>query len=67
MEVNTCKVHSVQVGNSYTCDTFEMKAALKAEQNCISCVRFEASDCANPKKAAPSMSCNHWAPKNASA
>jgi len=67
IEGNTCKVHGVQVGTSYTCDSFEMKAALKTEQNCVSCVRFETSDCANPQKAAPGMSCNHWAPQKASA
>jgi len=60
---NTCKQHGVQVGTSYTCDSFEMKAALKSEQHCVTCVRYETSDCANPQKAAPEMSCNHWAPQ----
>lgn len=67
VEANICKVHSVKVGNSYTCDSFEMKVALKDAQNCISCVRYETSDCVNPQKAAPGMSCNNWAPQKASA
>ena len=52
LEGNTCKVHGVKVGNSYTCDSFEMKQALKNDTNCVSCIRFEASDFANPQKAA---------------
>lgn len=64
---NKCKVHGVKVDTSYTCDSFEMKAALKNDPNCMTCVRYESTTCANPKKAAPAMLCSHWAPQNASA
>ncbi|MDT7829766.1 hypothetical protein RQM65_13915 [Pricia sp. S334] len=67
MEGSVCKVHGVKVSNSYTCDSFDMKAALKDDRNCVTCVRYETSDCANPQKAAPGMLCSHWAPQNASA
>jgi hypothetical protein len=30
-----CKVHGVKVSTSYTCDSFEMKAALKNDPNLI--------------------------------
>ena len=62
-----CKVHNVKVSNSYTCDSFEMKAALKDDPNCLTCSRYESPSCANPKKAAPGMMCSHWAPQHASA
>lgn len=67
MEGSVCKVHGVKVSNSYTCDSFDMKAALKDDRNCVTCVRYETSDCANPAKAAPGMLCSHWAPQYASA
>ena len=57
-----CLLHKVSVGASYTCDSFEMRAALKDDPNCVSCVRFGKEDCAHPHKAAPGMLCNHWAP-----
>ncbi|MFS4418494.1 hypothetical protein [Maribacter sp. 2307ULW6-5] len=65
MEGGKCKVHGVQVSNSYVCDSFEMKSALKDDRNCTSCVRYETSDCANPEKAAPGMLCTQWAPQTA--
>ncbi|WP_373516507.1 hypothetical protein [Pricia sp.] len=67
MEGSVCEVHGVKVSHSYTCDSFEMKAALKDDRNCVTCVRYETSDCANPQKAAPGMLCSHWAPQNAHA
>lgn len=67
MEGGVCRVHGVKVSNSYTCDSFDMKAALKDDRNCVTCVRYETSDCANPQKAAPGMLCSHWAPLNANA
>ncbi|MEL6810338.1 MAG: hypothetical protein AAFP76_03265 [Bacteroidota bacterium] len=67
LEKNRCKVHNVIVSNTYTCDSFEMKAALKDQRNCITCIRYEETDCANPQKAAPGMLCAHWAPVNATA
>ena len=67
LDGSICKVHGVKVSNSYTCDTFEMKAVLKDDRNCVTCVRYETSDCANPQKAAPGMLCSQWAPQNASA
>tara|TARA_B100001057_G_scaffold344692_1_gene345710 strand:- start:9825 stop:9959 length:135 start_codon:yes stop_codon:yes gene_type:complete len=42
-----------------------MKESIKNDRNCITCVRYEAPTCENPKKAAPKMSCSHWAPQNA--
>tara|TARA_B100001758_G_scaffold207948_1_gene189325 strand:+ start:165 stop:299 length:135 start_codon:yes stop_codon:yes gene_type:complete len=42
-----------------------MKAAIKNDPSCVTCVRYEAPSCENPKKAAPKMSCSHWAPQNA--
>ncbi|MBQ0734483.1 hypothetical protein [Aquimarina celericrescens] len=67
MQNDTCKVHGVKVSSSYTCDSFEMKAVLKDNRNCVTCMRYESSDCANPQKAAPGMLCSHWAPQNARA
>ena len=60
----TCKVHGVKVSNNYTCDSFEMKAALKNDPNCGTCARYESTNCANPQKAAPGMLCSQWAPQN---
>ena len=62
-----CKVHGVRVSTSYTCDSFEMKAALKNDPNCDTCARYETTTCANPGKAAPGMLFSHWAPQNAQA
>lgn len=67
MEGNVCKVHCVNVSHSYTCDSFEMIATLKDEPNCVTYVRYETSDCANPQKATPGMLGSHWAPQNANA
>ncbi|ARV10621.1 hypothetical protein BTO05_13615 [Winogradskyella sp. PC-19] len=64
---NLCSKHGVKVAKNYTCDSFNMKAALKNDPNCGNCARFESSNCANPTKAAPSMLCSHWAPQNAQA
>ncbi len=63
MSDNLCKVHGVKVNSHYTCDQFEMKAALISERDCTTCVRFENEDCANPTKAAPGMMCSVWAPQ----
>ena len=60
---NTCSKHHVQVNNRYTCDSFEMKASLKDDRNCITCMRYEGDNCANPTKAAPGMLCASWAPQ----
>lgn len=60
---NMCSKHHVQVNNRYTCDSFEMKAAFKDDRNCVTCMRFEADNCANPSKAAPGMLCASWAPQ----
>ena len=65
MEGMHCKKHGVQVSDSYTCDSFDMKEALKNDPNCTTCSRYEGPTCANPQKAAPAMSCSHWAPQNA--
>ncbi|KAA1245182.1 hypothetical protein [Aquimarina sp. RZ0] len=67
MTNNTCKVHGVKVSSSYTCDSFEMKAVLKDDRNCVTCLRYETNECANPQKAAPGMLCSQWAPQNAMA
>jgi len=64
---DVCEVHKVKVATSYTCDSFEMKAALKNDPNCVTCVRYETETCANPQKAAPGMLCSQWAPQNAQA
>lgn len=61
----TCKIHQVKVTTSYTCDSFEMKNTIKNDPSCLTCVRYEQTNCANPKKAAPQMLCSHWAPQNA--
>lgn len=58
-----CGVHKVKVSNSYTCDSFEMKATLKNDPNCATCLHYEKTDCANPQKASIGMSCSHWAPQ----
>ncbi len=64
MTNNQCKIHGVKVSSHYTCDSFEMKAALKDDRNCKSCLRYETSNCANPEKASPGMLCSHWAPQS---
>jgi hypothetical protein len=64
---NQCKIHGVNVSDGYTCDSFEMKLALKNDPNCGSCIRFEASSCANPEKAAQGMLCSSWAPQQINA
>lgn len=60
---NYCKKHKVNVSAQYTCDSFKMKAALKDDRNCVTCIRFEKEDCANPTTAAPGMLCASWAPQ----
>ena len=60
---DTCKVHGVKVSDNYTCDSFEMKVALKNDPNCSTCSRFETTTCVNPQKASPGMLCSHWAPQ----
>jgi hypothetical protein len=67
MEGSICRIHGVKVSDSYTCDSFEMKASLKNDPNCTTCVRYEGPTCANPQKAAPGMHCSHWAPQQATA
>lgn len=62
-EGNFCTKHNVHVNTHYTCDSFEMKASLKDERNCVTCSRYEKSDCANPEKSAPGMLCASWAPQ----
>ncbi len=60
---NFCKKHKVTVGEQYTCDSFNMKAAILDERNCLTCARYEETSCANPEKAAPAMLCASWAPQ----
>lgn len=60
---NFCTKHNVYVSGQYTCDSFEMKASLKDDRSCLSCTRYEQTDCANPTKAAPEMLCASWAPQ----
>ncbi len=60
---NFCLIHNVHVSDKYTCDSFEMKAALKDDRNCVTCSRYQDTDCANPTKAAPGMLCASWAPQ----
>ena len=67
LEGGVCGKHKVLVNTHYTCDSFEMKASLKDERNCVTCARYEADDCANPSKAAPGMLCAAWAPQAAKA
>ena len=64
---SVCKIHMVTVNPAYTCNSFNMKTAIKNDPSCISCVRLESSSCAHPKKAAPEMLCAQWAPHSASA
>ena len=58
-----CTVHGVKVGPNYACDVFTMKASLRDERNCLTCVHHETDDCANPEKAAPGMLCSQWGPQ----
>lgn len=60
-----CEIHEVKVSSGYTCDSFNMKAALKDDPNCTTCSRYQGPTCAHPQKAAPGMLCSHWAPQNA--
>ena len=59
-----CNIHNVKVTNNYTCDSFALKAVLKDDRSCTSCVRYQTNNCANPEKAAPEMLCSHWAPQS---
>ncbi|WP_435136064.1 hypothetical protein [Formosa sp. A9] len=61
---HTCAVHHVKVNKDYTCDSFDMKLALKDDTSCATCLRFSTTSCPNPTKAAPDMLCSHWGPKN---
>jgi len=67
MEGDVCAIHKVMVNDHYTCDSFEMKSHLKDDRNCVTCVRYNEPDCANPTKAAPGMLCAAWAPQRADA
>ncbi len=58
-----CSIHQVKVSDNYTCDSFEMKMALKDDPNCSTCSRFQTATCARPNKAAIGMLCSHWAPQ----
>jgi len=62
---NVCKIHLVIVNTAYTCNSFTMKSSINNDVSCVTCVRYKAPTCANPKKAAPKMSCSHWAPQSA--
>ncbi|MDT0554699.1 hypothetical protein [Patiriisocius hiemis] len=61
LDGNLCTKHKVIVNAHYTCNNFEMKSL--DERNCVTCSRYEESDCANPTKAAPGMLCASWAPQ----
>ncbi len=61
---SVCKIHMVTVNPAYTCNSFNMKTAIKNDPSCITCIRYEGPSCENPKKAAPKMSCSYWAPQN---
>lgn len=58
-----CMLHRTAVGAAHTCDSFELRAALKDHPNCANCSRYESPDCAKPQKATPEMLCTHWAPR----
>jgi len=60
---NFCSVHKVAVSAKHTCDSFEMKAALKNDAHCGNCIKFETSNCAHPEKSAEGMLCTSWAPQ----
>ena len=60
---NFCTKHETAVNVQHTCDSFDMKAAIKNEKNCLNCARYESPTCANPQKAAPAMLYSHWAPQ----
>ena len=36
---NLCKIHMVSVNPTYTCNSFSMKAAIKNDPSCGTCVR----------------------------
>jgi hypothetical protein len=62
-EDHFCQLHETTVGTKHTCDSFDMRAAIKDDPNCTTCSRYMSATCPNPKKAAPHMLCNHWAPQ----
>ena len=64
---DVCSIHKVMVNTHYTCDSFEMKALLKDDRNCVTCARYQETDCSNPEKAAPGMLCVTWAPQQVDA
>ena len=64
-EGSVCGIHDVKVNQNYTCDAFTMKASLRDDRNCVTCLRYKTDSCANPQKAAAGMLCSQWAPKNA--
>ncbi len=63
-DLKICEIHGVKVSDSYTCDSFEMKAILRNDTNCTTCAKYQEPSCANPQKAAPEMLCSHWAPQS---
>lgn len=63
VEGSRCSRHDIQVSEKHTCDSFNMKEALKMGVNCGSCSRFQTATCAHPEKASAEMTCSSWAPK----
>lgn len=61
----TCMHHKVKVTEKHTCDHFNMQDALKNNQSCSTCSKYETSNCAHPDKAMPEMLCGSWAPNAA--
>ena len=60
---STCAQHNIKVSERHTCDSFDMKDALKNNLNCGTCVRYQTATCAHPAQAAPEMLCSSWAPR----
>ena len=60
---HTCAQHDIKVSERHTCDSFDMKTALKDNMNCGTCSRFKTTTCAHPAKATTEMLCSSWAPQ----
>lgn len=59
---NMCKVYEIKVENKHTCDSFNMRASLKGEVDCMSCSKLHSVKCPNALNAAAGMLCNEWTP-----
>lgn len=59
---HNCTVHQTKVEEKYTCDSFDMRASLENELDCLDCSRHQTNSCPHPSKAGEDMLCTKFAP-----